>query len=185
MKFIISLLALLVPLCSLAGNGSGNVSSVIGYGMSLNTAAQPGVVVPSSSTSEYAVSCGHGTSDITDGKYYKCFKQDTNGSGTQWAIASGAIARCKGFFTATNVTTTVGVIFGHGTAVVTHNGSTPPTGNVTFMGNGAYSWTQPATTMPWHSLPLTFRAVGSIVYPYAQIFGSAAKMTITLICTES
>lgn len=181
MKNLILVLAFLFTLPAFAGNGSGNVSSVIGYG---GTSSAPAMVVPSSSTNEYAVTCGHGTSDITDGNYYRCFKQDSNGAASNWALASGKVAYCRGFNSTSNVTTTIGVIFGAGTAAVTHNNSSAPAGDVKFMGNGAYMWV-PQNGVPfWHAIPLIFRAVGDIYYPYAQLFGSSAKIAVTLICVE-
>lgn len=158
----------------------------VGYGKNEGDASAQAVVVPANDTSFYSVTCGFGTSVITDGYYYRCYKLDTSGGGTNWALSSGTTARCKGFQSAAGAAT-LGVTFGIGTAIVTNNSNSAPAGEVLMSGNGiSYVWGASSAVPTWHSIPITFTATGSTYYPFMKAYSSASSiLNVVLICKDN
>ena len=174
---------------------------VVGFGQSINaTAPTAPTIFNADITKFYSATCNFGTSTVTAGNYYKCYKMGYTGSGsnpgTDWQIASGKTAYCPGFYFSSNaasVTTNMAFNFGFGTAAVTNNSASAPTGNVTYAPTGMNFYLTSMTSgttingaNSWVSVPVSFSAVqaGAAIYPYMQASNGGSVIYVTLICTD-
>lgn len=94
MKTFLSLiLALFLPLAALAGNGSGNVSNVVGLiGAQSATTVAPQVIasfgIPAG-VSVFSIYAGDWTASVTSGNFYPFYK-----NGSAYQVSSGKTATC-------------------------------------------------------------------------------------------
>ena len=173
---------------------------VVGFGQSIGPNPTAPTIFNADITKFYSVSCNFGTSNVTAGNYYKCYKMGHTGSGsnpgTDWQIASGKTAYCPGFYVESNQTSSTGAVafsVGFGTAAVTNNSASAPTGNVAYAPTGLNVITTGMTNgttvqgaNSWHAIPFSFSAVqaGAAIFPYMQAQTSTVILSLTLICTD-
>lgn len=154
-------------------------SSVVGS----NLPVSPPTIAISDLTKAFGVHCGFGTSSMTVGNYYRCFRDGGTTAGSDWQVTSGKTAYCSGFYMASASNLNTAFTFGYGTAAIsTNNTSSAPTGNVNYSPNGVqfYFPSQPSTGMFWISTPISFPASS---FPYLQGQNTMA-LNVNLICQE-
>lgn len=183
MRSFLSLLLLFLPIAAFAGNGSGNVSNVFGLGQT--QALLDGPAITGSDPSKwYTVICGFGASNVTSGRYYRCYKQ--GGASVAWTVSSTKVAYCPAYEIQTNGP--AAMIFGYGTTQVTNDNASAPTGDVPYAPTGVSDYHTPIT----NGVPLMRRrmiyfsgvAAGATIYPYLQSQSSAIFMNVIFSCTE-
>lgn len=189
MKYLIFILALLSPFTVLAGNGSGNVSNVVGFGGGTDAKGLGANAIFSSDvTKYYSVTCGFGTSNVAAGNYYKCRKQ--GGASGDWSISSTKTAYCPGFYAQTNSTANTAFSFGYGTAATAGNTSSGPTGDNSYATTGTgFVWGQASSneTAKWFPIPIRFDATvpAATIYPYIRVDGASTQsLNVNLICQD-
>lgn len=154
-------------------------SSVVGSNLPI---APPSIAVTDPSK-VFGFHCGFGTSAMTSGNYYKCFRDGGSSSGSDYLTHATKTTYCSGFYMASGSNINTAFSFGYGTAAIgSNNTSTPPTGNVNYStnGNSIYFGNQPASGLYWVAYPVSFPPN---VYPYIQA-ANTMSLVVNFICQE-
>lgn len=188
-NFLILLLALFLPLTSFAGNGSGNVSDVRQLGMVGGDGTTPGaapISIPDI-TKVFALTCGSGSGNVTSGRYYRCNKMASmTTSQENYQVTSGKVAYCilTSALTNTGAAGQTNFGFGYGTAAVTQDSSTPPSGDKIFSsGSGGGVWATGGNFGHAGSMAIPIQFPASS-FPYLMGASGGAFLNAILICQE-
>lgn len=181
MKLFLSLfLALFLPIVALAGNGSGNVSSVItlgGLGSSLGNTTIPVPATSASASTFFTLSAGN---NVATNLYVNAFFKP--GTTTQYQVTAGKVAYC---YQAEYVLSGAGSGLQLMYDTATYTANSAASGTAKFQGG--------ATTIPLYLMTTAYVPIVSgfawnfpaSSYPGFQYIGGANQVvSVQLICQE-
>lgn len=177
-KKIIALL-LLAAVPSFAAN-LPQAASVLQTGYGVDTAV-PSDARPNVSGARAArITLMGGVNSGASGRYYKLTLAASHSTdGANYQVTSGKTLYCDGFYG--TAASAGGISFGYGTASVTDNDSTNPTGLKLYSINDAIYF-QAAVNMKWFPVPMSFPSQS---YPFVKNTSEAANaFTVQMLCIE-